>query len=116
MNQKIFVLFALSLSLVSCMQSHELPEEITLAGAGVVTKDTLYLGKTTYMEYCFACHGVNGDGKGVASKGLIPPPRDFTQGIYKFGWVMAGDLPTDDDFKRIIRKGLKVNTIRLSNL
>ena len=52
------------------------------------------------------CHGVNGDGKGVAAKGMKTPPRDFTLGIYKFGQVISGELPHDQDFYEILDKGL----------
>ena len=45
-------------------------------------------------------------GNGPASKGLVPPPRNFKQGLFKFGHVVAGDIPTDQDLYRIIRRGL----------
>jgi mono/diheme cytochrome c family protein len=80
-------------------------ESKILAGK-TVTAETLNLGETTYLEYCVQCHGVKGDGKGVSHKGMYPPPRDFTQGIYKFGNVVIGELPHDEDFYRIIRHGL----------
>ena len=32
-----------------------------------------------YAEYCSVCHGDQGDGKTHATRGLNPPPRDFTQ-------------------------------------
>jgi mono/diheme cytochrome c family protein len=53
-----------------------------------------------------ACHGMSGEGNGPASKGSVPSPRNFTQGLYKFGLVKDGGLPTDEDFKRIIQHGL----------
>ena len=37
--------------------------------------------------YCRPCHGENGDGHGYSSLGLRPPPRDFTQALFKFGHV-----------------------------
>lgn len=95
----------LSSLLISCSENH-FKKDKTFAGSKLVSKETLNLGKTSYAEYCIQCHGVNGDGKGPASKGLIPPPRDFTQGLYKFGEVVAGDLPHDAHLAKIIRKGL----------
>lgn len=80
-------------------------QPLTLAGKQVDAA-TLNLGHETYMQYCRACHGDSGDGLGPAAKGLRPPPRDFRQGVYKFAGVETGLLPTDDDFKRIIRHGL----------
>jgi mono/diheme cytochrome c family protein len=87
-----------------CVQRH-FKEPVTLGGVKVEAA-TLNLGRDTYLQYCRACHGVNGDGKGPASKGLRPPPRDFRQGTYKFVAVESGSLPNDDDFKRIVRRGL----------
>jgi mono/diheme cytochrome c family protein len=69
---------------------------------------TLEDGHDAYMLYCYACHGINGDGKGPSSYGLRPPPRDFTKGIFKFARMTSSDdLPTDQDLRRIIRGGLE---------
>jgi mono/diheme cytochrome c family protein len=75
-------------------------------GGKWVTAEQLNRGHDTYMNYCMQCHGVLGDGKGPASPGMSPAPRNFTAGLYKFGNVGPGELPTDADFKRIIRMGL----------
>lgn len=85
----------------------EFKESKTFIGNQKVDADTLNLGKQVYMEYCSACHGLKGDGNGAAAKGSFPPPRNFKQGLYKFGHVADGGLPTDADFKNIIQKGLK---------
>jgi mono/diheme cytochrome c family protein len=98
--------FLLSLVLIGCTKG-DFKESKTFAGGKVVSASTLNLGQTTYLEYCVSCHGVKGDGNGIASKGMYPPPRDFTQGIYKFANVMSGELPHDEDFYRIIKNGLK---------
>jgi len=34
-------------------------------------------GRAFYMENCFTCHGVNGDGKGPRAGFIRPPPRNF---------------------------------------
>jgi mono/diheme cytochrome c family protein len=81
-------------------------EAKTFTGGKIVNADTLNLGYTTYTEYCVSCHGVNGDGQGISAKGMWPPPRNFKLGLYKFGWVATGELPHDEDFYRIIKKGL----------
>ena len=62
------------LLLVGCQES-EFKTGKYFAGDIYASAEELNLGKTVYAEYCMACHGVNGDGNGVASKGLIPPPR-----------------------------------------
>lgn len=100
------VLPLLLLVLAACEKA-PFKEKKIFAGGKVIDTETLNLGYTTYMEYCVQCHGPKGDGNGVSSKGLIPPPRNLKQGLYKFANVPYGELPHDEDFHRIIRKGLK---------
>jgi mono/diheme cytochrome c family protein len=80
-------------------------EPLTLGGRSV-TVAMLDHGREVYTHYCRPCHGDEGDGKGTAASGLQPPPRDLRLGVYKFGAVAAGQLPTDADLTRIIRGGL----------
>ncbi len=75
-------------------------------GGQTVSAQTLNHGAEAYQMYCSACHGVNGDGKGPAAIGLRPPPRNFHQGKFKFAAVAAGQLPNDEDLRRIIKGGL----------
>jgi mono/diheme cytochrome c family protein len=102
----IFVVSSmLTFSLVSC-DGIDFQESKTFIGDQTVSADTLNLGKQVYTEYCMACHGVQGDGNGSSAKGSVPPPRNFTQGLFKFGHVKEGGLPTNADFSRIIKGGL----------
>jgi mono/diheme cytochrome c family protein len=80
-------------------------EPVKLAGKPVPA-ETLNAGRAAYMQYCRACHGDKGDGKGPASPGLRPPPRDFSQGSFKFAGVLDQKLPRDEDLVRIVRGGL----------
>jgi mono/diheme cytochrome c family protein len=75
-------------------------------GGKAVPADVLAAGERAYVQYCRACHGDKGDGKGPAARTLRPPPRDFTAGVFKFSSVPAGMLPVDDDLRRIVREGL----------
>jgi mono/diheme cytochrome c family protein len=75
-------------------------------GGKEVPADVLAEGEQAYVQYCRACHGDAGDGKGPAARGLRPPPRDFTLGVFKFASVPAGTLPVDEDLHRIVRSGL----------
>ena len=75
-------------------------------GGKVVPAEVLTAGARAYVQYCRACHGDKGDGKGPAAKGLRPPPRDFTLGVFKFAAVQGGTLPHDEDLERIVRSGL----------
>ncbi len=75
--------------------------------AGVTwSPELLETGRHAYMHYCYACHGVNGDGKGPAAPAYRPPPRDFRTASFKFGAVRSGELPSDEDLKRIVSGGL----------
>src|SRR5262249_50422185 len=93
-----------ALALVGCEKEHFVAP-MKLGGVEVKAA-TLNAGWEGYMLYCYACHGVNGDGKGPASYGLKPPPRNFTLGKFKFAAVPSGQLPRDEDFVRIVRGGL----------
>jgi mono/diheme cytochrome c family protein len=77
---------------------------MVLAGQSV-SADVLEHGREQYVQNCYACHGMAGDGKGPASHYYRPPPRDLTKGLYKFGGVVDG-LPHDEDFVRILQHGL----------
>ena len=56
-------------------------------GGKIVPANVLTEGERAYTQYCRACHGDKGDGKGPAAKGVRPPPRDFTLGVFKFAAV-----------------------------
>jgi len=77
----------------------------TLGGKKVSAR-RLNNGLEQYRTYCSACHGLEGDGKGPASLGLRPPPRNFKQGQFKFAAVSSGQLPNDEDLLRIVQGGL----------
>ena len=96
---------AITSMLVGCEPS-DFREGVVMAGGKYVPAHTLNKGKQIYQEYCMACHGVNGDGNGVAAKGLEVPPRNFTLGIIKFGDVISGELPHDEAIYKTLEHGL----------
>jgi len=105
----------ISTALLGCMnQDRYTEDQVLLSPKGVsetgfsyVNKEVLNLGWRVYKRNCAACHGDAGDGQGRAAPKLIPPPRDLTQGLFKFGGVVAGTgLPHDEDIERILRDGL----------
>lgn len=59
-----------------------------------------------YRVHCQSCHGERGDGNGPASHFLTPRPRDFADGEFKLRSTGAGDIPTDGDLERTIRRGV----------
>ncbi|MEW6307142.1 MAG: c-type cytochrome, partial [Verrucomicrobiota bacterium] len=69
--------------------------------------DSLYLhGRYVYQRNCLICHGERGDGKGQMAAGMLPPPRNFTSGIFKYRSTPPGALPTDHDLMRTVRQGI----------
>ncbi|MGO8968323.1 MAG: c-type cytochrome [Myxococcaceae bacterium] len=71
-----------------------------------VSAAVLNEGHVYYLQYCRACHGDKGDGRGPAAPAFRPPPRNFTQGEFKFGWVLDQKLPRDEDLVRIVKSNL----------
>jgi mono/diheme cytochrome c family protein len=108
MTRHALVLSAAALALGACKGyvSQDFKEPLKLAGGRTISIAQLESGRDGYMQYCRPCHGEHGDGKGPASPGLRPPPRDFTAGLFKFAAVAGGSLPHDEDLVRIVRNGL----------
>ncbi|MGD9635553.1 MAG: cytochrome c [Pirellulales bacterium] len=66
----------------------------------------LKLGAEVYATRCQQCHGVNGDGLGVAAGYLSPRPRDYTKGIFKFTSTPYGAKPRRSDLIATLRRGV----------
>jgi len=64
-------------------------------------------GKKLFDLYCWQCHGKEGRGDGPRSALFTPPPRNLTQGLYKFRSTPTGELPTREDLFRTISGGLR---------
>ena len=63
-------------------------------------------GKKIYEKKCWWCHGEKGEGNGPAAEFLMPPPRDFTLGVYKYKSSPPGQVARDEDIFRIISDGM----------
>lgn len=63
-------------------------------------------GQSLYERHCAPCHGIEGDGEGLAAYLLSPKPRDFTEGLYKLRSTPSGSLPTDEDLLQTLRRGV----------
>jgi mono/diheme cytochrome c family protein len=62
-------------------------------------------GWSAYVKHCSACHGEEGDGKGVGARFLDPPPRDFGFGRFRFVSTENG-APSGKDLFETIGAGL----------
>ena len=105
---RLLVVLAISIlvsSLAACSSSQFSGPEVL--GGVEVSADTLNAGHEAYNFYCLACHGPTGDGRGPASAGLTPPPRDFRIATFKFAGFVEGELPPDENLMRVVRHGLE---------
>jgi mono/diheme cytochrome c family protein len=92
---------------------------IALLAAGRVFADAPDLGSDAdrkagaalYAKSCSQCHGDLGDGAGYAAQHLKPRPRNFTTGKFKIRTTPSGALPTTDDLKRIIHRGMPYSSM-----
>ena len=62
-------------------------------------------GKELYERWCGECHGEGGAGDGSAAAYMLPRPRDFRGALYQIRTTASGELPTDDDLRRVIDEG-----------
>jgi mono/diheme cytochrome c family protein len=100
------LVLGMALALCACQRPQAPFSAPQTLGGTVVSAEVLNTGRLAYLQYCRACHGEKGDGRGPAAPGLRPPPRDFTQGQFKFGWVLDQKLPRDEDLLRLSRSNL----------
>lgn len=63
-------------------------------------------GKFLYERHCIVCHGPRGRGDGELAPTLIPRPRSFREGMFKFRTTPFGSLPADEDLRYTISHGL----------
>lgn len=98
----IFLLFTVYFSLFTVVYAGDVPSKPKLPD----TPDAREKGKLIYFKRCSFCHGLTGKGDGPAAEQMLPRPRDFTMGLYKFRSTESGALPTDEDIFRTISRGL----------
>jgi mono/diheme cytochrome c family protein len=69
------------------------------------------IGRRIFAKRCAVCHGPDGRGNGPAAPSMIPRPRDFTQGFFKYKSTIRTEPPTDDDLRRIVEQGLPASAM-----
>ena len=56
-------------------------------------------------------HGPDGRGNGPAAPSMIPRPRDFMLGFFKYKSTPPGEPPTDADLERVVADGLQASAM-----
>src|SRR5205085_4975079 len=69
------------------------------------------LGERVYGRRCAVCHGPDGRGNGPAAPSMIPRPRDFTLGLFKYKSTLRSERPTDADISAVIANGLSASAM-----
>jgi mono/diheme cytochrome c family protein len=78
---------------------------------GVDASPNLPLGARVYAQRCAVCHGPDGRGNGPAAPSMIPRPRDFTLGLFKYKSTLPGQPPTDADLTEVVTAGLPASAM-----
>jgi mono/diheme cytochrome c family protein len=78
-----------------------------LLGDASISSQHLERGAAVYQDRCVHCHGVSGDGQGVAAEYMLPRPRDYRRGKFKFTSTPWGAKPRRQDLVRTVRHGAK---------
>lgn len=74
----------------------------------LLTPDRLAQGGKLFRFHCLKCHNLSGDGRGPAGLWVMPYPRDFRRGQFKFTTALgAGGKPRRSDLKRTLTDGLR---------
>lgn len=73
--------------------------------------ETALLGQRIYAKRCAICHGPDGKGNGPAAPSMIPRPRDFTQGKFKYKTTAKDQPPSDSDLFQTVSKGLNASAM-----
>ena len=109
---------AIAVLLAGCLSERRVTEDLVLHArvdadgndlpdSGVrLSAEQLTRGAVVFARACQNCHGEKGDGRGVSAIGMRPAPRNFVLGQFKFTGTGSGELPSDAQLERTIRRGL----------
>ncbi len=81
-------------------------ESEALRASGLLAFERIEPGRVAYQLQCAGCHGDAGDGAGPAARHLMPRPRNFRKGVYKFTSTGSGSKPLRRDLFQTITRGL----------
>ncbi len=85
----LFAALAIAVSISACKQT-PFEEQSTAKKLNTLKRTSAtdpqwtraWAGKQVYEQYCSGCHGLKGDGKGVAASMLETKPRNFARGMF----------------------------------
>jgi len=62
-------------------------------------------GQALYARHCAACHGKQGDGRGIAAAYLFPKPRNFAAGRFRLVSTV-NRTPSREDLLNVLKRGM----------
>lgn len=77
----------------------------TRVAKGQVALDATALGAQLFSRHCAACHGEQGNGKGIASDFLFPRPRNIRKGRFRIVST-KNSVPTREDLQAVLLRGM----------
>jgi len=72
-----------------------------------LSSDMLVEGGKLFRYHCLKCHNITGDGRGPAGLYVMPYPRDYRRGLFKFVTSGEGGKPRRADLLRTLADGLR---------
>ena len=68
--------------------------------AGPTASDAEGMRCGLFRRHCVTCHGISGDGAGPSAAVLVPYPRDYRDGLFKYTSTAGGAKPVRADLER----------------
>ena len=84
----------------------DLDKELLAIAAGPVGSDENDNPRGLFRKHCVACHGISGDGAGPNAAALMPYPRDYRPGVFKYTSTAGGGKPVREDLLRTLQTGI----------
>ena len=81
------------------------PAPATIVSARPRSAENSMTGGELYLRHCSPCHGLDGDGQGVATRFLLPKPRNFRTSKFRLVSSLNG-VPTSADLDAVLIHGI----------
>jgi mono/diheme cytochrome c family protein len=72
-----------------------------------LSAQALVEGGKLFRYHCLKCHNLTGDGRGPAGLYVMPYPRDYRRGLFKFVTTGEGRKPRRADLMRTLTDGIR---------